>query len=350
MSDPGRSRDSITIISGRARKLYFAAVFSLAIVLFVLAPEVFLLFFCCVLFATFLAAICDFIEQHSSLRRKWSLTLGVALLLVLAALAGWLVGPQMYEQFNRLIEQLPRAVSNAREKLATFPLGSQLLAGAQGIEGSLGRVSSGAFSKASSVLSSTLGVVVQLFVIFFVGLYLAIDPSLYVKGFARLFPTPKRKRIREILNIIGTTLKRWLLGRFLLMAVNGVVTAIGLLIMGVPLAVTLGLISAVLNFIPNFGPFIAAAPAVLIALAESPEKGLQVAIFYLIYQMFDGYVLTPLVQSRTATLPAAIVLMSQVLFGVLFGFMGVLVAVPLAAIALVLYREVHIKDVLQARM
>jgi predicted PurR-regulated permease PerM len=189
--------------------------------------------------------------------------------------------------------------------------------------------------------------IVQVMVIFFVGLFLANAPGLYVNGLAKFFPPSKRRRITEILYQCGTMLQRWLLGRLVLMGTNGIVTTLGLWLLGVPLAITLGVISAILNFVPNFGPWLAAAPAVLIALMEGPFRALQVGLFYLAYQMFDGYVLTPLVESRTATVPSAAVLMSQVLFGVLFGALGVLVAVPLTAVILVLFREVHVKDVLR---
>lgn len=330
------------ISSPRSRKFYFAFVAALGIVIFCAAPKVFLLFFCCVLFAILLTALCGFIERHTPLQRRWSLTITVTALLGSALLTGWLLGPQINAQFSQLGAQLPRALEHAREQIASTKIGAQLL---QFVGGS----SWGALSKASNALSATIGVLVQFFVVFFVGLYLASNPRLYVEGFARLFPDEKRSRISEILHAIGDMLRGWLMGRLLLMGSNGIVTALGLWIMGVPLPVTLGLISAILNFIPNFGPWIAAAPAVLLAFMESPNKAMQVAFFYLVYQMFDGFVLTPLVQSRTASVPSALVLMSQVLFGVLFGAVGVLVAVPLAVVALVLMRELHVKDVLHER-
>jgi predicted PurR-regulated permease PerM len=342
-----RTPDRRTIRSRTARKVYFGLVAVGSAVLFILAPQVFLLFFCCVLFALLLAGICELIEKATSLKRRWSLTLTVSVLLAIAAVSGWLLGPQISEQFGRLSEQLPQALALAREKLSATALGAGLVEALSSLGDIVGRAGSGALIKASTVLSSTVGLIVQLFVIFFVGLYLASDPDRYVNGFAKLFPPIKRPRVVEILGETGSNLKRWILGRLILMGSNGVVTAIGLHLLGIPLAIALGVISALLNFVPNFGPWLAAIPAVLLALAEGPSTALYVAAFYLAYQMFDGYVLTPLVEGRTATIPSAIVLMSQVLFGVLFGALGVVVAVPLAAVIMVLLREVHVKDALR---
>ena len=160
-----------------------------------------------------------------------------------------------------------------------------------------------------------------------------------------LFPPQKRRRAQELLSALGTTLQRWLIGRLLLMTTNGIVTALGLWLMHVPLALSLGILSALLNFIPNFGPIIAAIPAVLIAFLEGPDKALAVAIFYVVYQNIDGYVFTPMVQKRTVALPPAITILAQVLLGVLLGTLGVLLAVPLAAAGLVAIKMLYIEDV-----
>lgn len=334
-----------TVSTRKSRKFAFAFVALIVGSLVVLVPRVFLLFFCCVLFAVLLAAICGLIERRFPIFRKWALTITLFLLLGLGTIAAFLIGPQMSDQFIRFSVELPRAAAHAQQEFASTPIGKRVLESLPALEKMFSNTPE-ALTKATTILSAAAGLVVQFFVIFFVGVYLAGNPSLYTNSFARLFPTSKRERIKQVLRESGSTLQKWLCGRLILMGLNGIVTALGLLIMGIPLAITLGFLSALLNFIPNFGPIIAAIPAVLIALLEGPSKAFQVALFYFIYQMFDGYVLTPLVQRRTISLPPALILMSQVLFGVLFGAMGVLVAVPLAAVGLVLFREVYSRDVL----
>jgi predicted PurR-regulated permease PerM len=120
--------------------------------------------------------------------------------------------------------------------------------------------------------------------------------------------------------------------------------------MGIPMALSLGIISGLLNFIPNIGPIVAAVPAILIASMEGPEKMWAVAIFYLVYQMIDGYLLTPLMEKRTVELPGALTLLAQVLLGVALGFLGVLLAVPLVACVLVLVKMIYVQGILKDRV
>jgi predicted PurR-regulated permease PerM len=110
------------------------------------------------------------------------------------------------------------------------------------------------------------------------------------------------------------------------------------------------LLTGILNFIPNIGPIVAAIPAILIALLEGPDKALGVAIFYLIYQMIDGYVFEPMVEKRTISLPPALTILVQVVMGIYLGTVGVVLAVPLVAVVLVLVKMLYIQDVLHDRV
>jgi predicted PurR-regulated permease PerM len=196
----------------------------------------------------------------------------------------------------------------------------------------------------------TFGVFVDLFVLFFVGLYLAIDPGRYLRGFLRLFPGERRSRLREVATVLTVTLQRWIVGRLVLMLSNAIITALGLWLLGMRLPVTLGIFSGLLNFVPNLGTILAAVPAVLLAFVQGPSMALSVALFYLGYQMLDGYVLTPLVQRQTVALPPALTIISQVLLGALFGTYGVLFAVPLVASSLVAIKMLYLRDVLGERI
>ncbi len=130
------------------------------------------------------------------------------------------------------------------------------------------------------------------------------------------------------------------------MAVNGILTALALWLLGVPLPFMLGLLTGLLNFIPNFGPILAGIPAVLLALSGGPNQAMYVVVLYVVIQNLEGFVLTPLVQRRTVSLPPAVIILSQVLLGVLAGTLGVLLATPLAASVLVLTRMLYVEDTL----
>jgi predicted PurR-regulated permease PerM len=128
--------------------------------------------------------------------------------------------------------------------------------------------------------------------------------------------------------------------------VNGVLSGVALWLLGIPLAFLLGVLTGLLNFIPNIGPILAATPAVLLALTEGPTTALWVALLYVVLQNLEGFVLTPLVQQRTVALPAAVIILVQVLLGVLMGTLGVLLATPLAASVLVLVKMLYVEDAL----
>ncbi|HWH71212.1 MAG TPA: AI-2E family transporter, partial [Candidatus Sulfotelmatobacter sp.] len=302
-----------------------------------------LVIFVGVLLALFLRGLSDWLQGHTHLPAGWSLAVVVVGLLGSLGLTGYLLAPEISLQVDNLEEQLPRAIQHLEEQLRGTAWGERLLQSFQGGGKSLAGAH-GALSKASGIASSTFGVVVGTVVCLFVGFYLAVSPRIYLTGVIQLFAPQERDRVAQVLRTLGTTLQRWLLGRLSLMALNAIVTALGLWLLGIPLALVLGILSGLLNFVPNFGPIIAGIPAVLLALMEGPSKVLYVVAFYVGYQMLDGYVLTPLVQKQTIALPPALTIAAQALFGVLLGTMGIVLAVPLAAVILVLVKMLYLRE------
>lgn len=336
-STPGRTTPD-------GAQLRLAALLLLLFVSFYAVPFVWMLLFAAILLAVLLDGVTSWLERRTGWSRSWSYSLVLLVLAALVALTIAFAVPQLWDQVQRLSRQLPQAWDELRAQLERSGWGStvrRVLPTLQesGKQGALASMSAG-------VLSSTFGLLADLVVFLFVGLYLAADPGLYAHGLTLLVPHRFRPRTREWLDTLGTTLRRWLVGRFLLMALNAVATAIGLVLLGIPLPILLGLLSGALNFIPNFGPILAAAPAVLLAFPSGPWSALYVAAFYFAYQMFDGYVLTPLVQQHTVWLPPALTIMSQVLLGVLFGPWGVVLAVPIAAVLVVSVKMLYLEDVL----
>ena len=143
------------------------------------------------------------------------------------------------------------------------------------------------------------------------------------------------------------TLKSWLAAQLISMTVVGVLTGIGLLLIGMPLAFILGIIAGLLAFIPNIGPVLAVAPALLLAFGEGPSMLLWVAAVYLSVQTLESYVITPLVQQERVDLSPALVIAAQLLFGVLFGLLGLALAMPLVAVGRMLIKELYVHDYLE---
>jgi predicted PurR-regulated permease PerM len=182
--------------------------------------------------------------------------------------------------------------------------------------------------------------------VFFVGIFLAADPGTYRRGALLLVPPARRPRVDEVLGEIGETLLRWLSGRLLLMAAIGVLSWVGLLLLGVPLALALALIAGLLSFIPNIGPVVSAVPAMLIAASVTPMLAVWVAVLYLAIQTAETYLLEPFVVRKTVDLPAATNIGFQLLMGTWLGVPGLTVATPLLAALTVAITRFYVEDAL----
>jgi predicted PurR-regulated permease PerM len=194
-------------------------------------------------------------------------------------------------------------------------------------------------------LSSTASVLAAIFIITFVAIYIAIDPDTYREGTLHLLPHRHRQRAREVMQEMGYVLRRWLATQFIAMVSIGVVTTVGLLVIGIDAPFALGALAGLLEFVPYAGPVIASIPAIAIALVDSPEKALVTALFYLGIQQLESTVLTPLLMKNTLELPPILTIMTQGIMGLLFGLIGVLVAVPMLAAVIVVVKRLYVEDV-----
>jgi predicted PurR-regulated permease PerM len=206
---------------------------------------------------------------------------------------------------------------------------------------------SGALSGLARFANLTFGAVANVILIVFLALYLAADPKPYARGLVHLIPRAVRPRFAIALDASGVALRRWLLGQLVAMLVVGVVTGVGLWLLDVPLALSLGLIAGVLEFIPFVGPILSAIPAVLVAFTHEPMTPVYVALLYLGVQQIEGSVLMPLIQRWAVSLPPALGLIGVVVFGVLFGVLGVLFATPLMVVVMVLVQKLYVEGALE---
>jgi predicted PurR-regulated permease PerM len=309
----------------------------------IVAPPVVFAIFSGVLVGVFLSGLTHWVSRLTRLGRGWSLAIVVLLLLALATALGFLIAPTIGQQVAQLQRDFPASLRALYERVQQYAWVQQALeaVNADKVHEQL----PGMVNRATRFLGSALGALGAFIVVSFIGLYFAADPRTYVEGVVSLAPPRYRERARQVFCELGHTLWRWLSGRLALMALNGTITSIGLSLLGVPLALTLGIIAGLLNFIPNFGPILAAVPALLLALMQSPTLALYVLIFYAAYQALDGYVFEPLVEKHSVRLPPAMTVIAQVVLGLLFGSLGVLLAVPLVAVCLVTYKMVYLESV-----
>lgn len=307
--------------------------------------QVLLLAFSGLLLAILLRIPVDWINRRTSVSGSWALA--VTLLLYVALITGgiWLMSPSIIEQYREFTEVAPEAWSRIEAGISASPLGSQLLAQGEQI-GGLTPAAGSILTRVTGFFSSAVSGLTNVLILVFVGFYFAFQPDIYVQGIVRLIPPENRERTQDVIRSIGIALRWWLIGRVFAMFIVGLFVGIGLWILGVPLALILGVLAGLLSFVPVVGAVLAVIPAVLVASTEGLLLVLYVLVLYAAAQTIESYILTPLVQQRTVDLPPAMALMFQLLLGIFTGPIGVAVAFPLAVAGLVLLKMLYVEDVL----
>jgi predicted PurR-regulated permease PerM len=194
-------------------------------------------------------------------------------------------------------------------------------------------------------LSSTISVFAGLLLILVLSIYIGADPDTYHDGLMKLFPRPWRKRGGEVLTAISVALRKWLVTQLIAMVVIGVVTTTVLLILDVNAAVPLGVIAGLLEFVPTLGPILSALPAIAMGFVDSPQKALAVIVAYIAIQQMENYLLIPFLMREGVDLPPALTIMAQAIMALVFGFLGLLCAVPLLAATMVAVKMLYVQDV-----
>lgn len=194
-------------------------------------------------------------------------------------------------------------------------------------------------------LSSTLAVLTGIVLVVFIAVYVGAAPDLYHRGLLHLFPHQVRGRMSEVLSATATMLRRWLITQLIGMVTIGVVTTITLMVLGVDGAFALGFLAGLLEFIPTVGPLLSAVPAIAMGFLDSPEKALYVALAYLVIQFLESNLMMPLLMHEGVDIPPALSIVFQALMALLFGFLGLLVAVPLLAAVMVPIKMLYVEDV-----
>lgn len=338
-----RERANLTVHKGLQIGLRVTAIIAAAILLWYTA-QVLLVFFAAVFLAVFFSGLGRYLQKHiRHFSYRACVALALAGLLLILVIAGLIVGPAVADQSASLSDALPKAYQQLLDQIKSSAWGSHLEAFAQqAMAGSKDATWQNVIKFAGLTIHGFGGLIFSVVI----GIFIAIEPDLYRNGLLNLFPKSRRKRVGEVLDELGFTLWWWLMGQLVTMASVGTFIGIGLACLGVPLSGTLGLIAAILAFIPSLGPLISVIPAIMLGLTISPLMGVWVCLLYLGVQIIEANVITPLVQKKAISLPPAFVLGSELLVGLILGGAGLAFATPLAAVALVLVNMLYIQDVL----
>jgi predicted PurR-regulated permease PerM len=193
--------------------------------------------------------------------------------------------------------------------------------------------------------STTFGVLGDIYIILFLGIFFTANPSLYKDGILILVPHSKKELGKHIMNRISLALKGWLKGMLFSMLLVTILIGVALSILGVPVALILALITGLLELVPNIGSLIAMIPGVLLALTMGTNIAIIVALIYVASQTIVANIVTPLIQKKMINLPPALTLISQLIMGTVSGALGIILAVPLLAILIILVDELYVKKI-----
>jgi len=313
--------------------------------LFVLASDIVFLFFAAALLAILLRAASDALDRRTGVGPRWSYGLVVLAVAAVFAAGTYAVGSTAATQFNHLVADLPKSTDQAKAYVQQYSWGNDALR-QMPTAGDLFGGSSKIASGTTWFFSTTFGLLGNLLVLAVSALYLAASPRTYTAGLVMLVPPARRSRAEQVLTAIGTHLKWWLIGRLVAMAAVGLIVGVGLWLIGVPQYLVLALVAAALAAVPFLGPILAAFPGILIALLQGPDTALWAVGVYVLSQVVENYLVTPLVQQQMVNMPPVLTIAVVTLAGVLFGVLGMVVATPLAVAAVTAVKMLYVEDVL----
>jgi predicted PurR-regulated permease PerM len=226
---------------------------------------------------------------------------------------------------------------------AAVPPGAAVAGREAALRERIARGTAGASRFVYPLLHSTLAVLGGLLFVTFLAAYFGLEPGLYRRGVLALAGPQREARAAEVLDRIAVVLRKWLVTQLIVMAVMGAASTAALLVLRVKAAVALGVLAGALSFIPTVGGIVGAAPAVAMGFLDSPQKALLVAIVYLLIHFAGSHVLVPVLMKGGINLPPALTLIAQAVLTALFGFVGLMVAVPLLATVLVVVRATYVE-------
>lgn len=202
------------------------------------------------------------------------------------------------------------------------------------------------FNNFFALFSNTLAVLLNTLLVLVLTVMLVLDPQPYRRGFIRLFPAFYRSRIDTILTESEQALLAWLAGTGLNMLVIGVVSGLVLALLGVRLVLANAFLAGLLEAIPNIGPALSVIPPMIIAFIDNPWRAVAVLMAYIVIQQLEQYLLVPVVMAKQVELLPAVTLVSQIVFAIFFGFLGLLLALPLVIVGQIWFTEIVLKDIL----
>jgi predicted PurR-regulated permease PerM len=331
----------------------------LLVMLFGHAAELFILLFIAILISLYLGAVADWLRDRAHMSR--AVALAIAVVSTLAGIVGlfWVLVPPVIDQTQALIRVLPDYIQNwerGLERLVSrFPALREALGENTLLRAVYERVS-GAFGDVVPKFFGVLHGAINVFAVAIMSLYLALHPGLYREWMIAMFPPVHRDLVRDVLADLANTLRSWIVGQLLAMLILGAFTALGLYFLEVPYWLTFGVFTGVVAVVPFFGSLVSTVLPALFVIAGNGIWGLSgfthallVAALGVVIHVIEANVVLPRIMQKQIDLPPVLTIMSVLIMGKLLGPVGLIVAVPTLAVAMVVVRRILISRIYEGQ-
>ena len=311
-----------------------------------------LLGFTAIALATVLNRVVRFLTRLK-LKRGMAIAITFIALFSLIALTTKIILPPFAEQVSQWLDRVPLEVNRISLWLEQIdnqvpPEVAEQLEKLDTLIRDIPQIARSLFSNFFLFFRKTLAIIINALLVLVVTLMLLANPKAYRRAFVCLFPQFYRARVQHILDRCETSLVAWGMGILFNMLVISMLSFIGLALIDIPLPIGNAFLAGILTFIPNVGPILSVIPPAVLGALEAPWKGLAVIGLYILIQQLESNFLTPLVMKRQVALLPAVTLISQLVCGILFGFLGLFLALPLVVTGQVWIQELVVKDVMNS--
>jgi predicted PurR-regulated permease PerM len=334
VEEPGPSEVRSPLVSHELQRAGVWFALAIAIAMVVLLAQPLMLIMGALVLATMMDGGARLLGRVLPISRGWRLTIVLLGAVAFMAYTFYLTGSSLAAQaqaMRTIVESQVARIGGWMQQLGISTTPDDLKSLASQAMSSMGRVTAAVGTAVGAVTSGVMMLVLAIFI--------AIEPKLYERGVAWMLPMEKRAHFYAIADKMGWTLRRLMFGRLIGMAVEGVGTWLLLWAGGVPMAGLLGILTGLFAFLPNIGSIISGALIILVGFSGGTDTGLYAFGVYMAVQVIDGYLIVPMVAKRATDLAPALVLAAQILFGALFGLMGLFLADPIVAMIKVYLEE-----------
>lgn len=292
------------------------------------------LLFACIVFAAALAPFARSLEQRG-LPRWAAVTLIYLVLFLFMGAVLVLIVPTFSQQVSQLVATWPERSATFRESIGQ----NQSLKGIFDSVTTSGASGGDIVKNIVNITSLFVNGFATTIIFLVLTFYLLMNGRKLARFLVGFVPTNNRERIGTLIARMSNRMGFWFRGQVIIAIMTFLVTWLVLSLMGVEFALTLALIAGMAEFIPLIGSWIGAAPAVLVAAGQSPMLAVFTALYFLIWQTFQGYIISPRVMQQMIGVPSILILINVLLMAKLFGFVGVFLAAPVAAAIAVIVEE-----------